>query len=177
MDLLNFKDNMRFVIESSYNTKNYLAFEKYLFRRVRVFVWILAIILLIVGIVLTIFEFKSVSVYFTFPVIMVVAFYVYYHYLSNKLVLSNEYLNKETTQTFEFNEDKVIIKQMVLDKVISEEYDYKSIYMVVRYKEYYFLHINRVQAYIIEDNDFILGDRDSFEDFLKDKFKNKYIKK
>ena len=48
-----------------------------------------------------------------------------------------------------------------------DNYLYKDIYSVIKYKNYYFIYINRIQAFVIESRDYLLGNENEFDELLK----------
>ena len=59
------------------------------------------------------------------------------------------------------------LEQISRGNNFEDRYIYKEILSVVKYRKYYFIYVNRAQAFIVRNEDYILGNEKEFDDLFK----------
>ena len=104
---------------------------------------------------------------------MIIGFIIYRIYSQERIVkkeMNSPKIVEQEKFTFKFY-DKIFtvnnLKQI-------EEIKYAKIYKTFETKNYFYLYINKTNAFILEKSGFINKDINEFRDFLKIKLKRKY---
>ena len=83
---------------------------------------------------------------------------------------------KDTTmQIFTFNDEEILLEQISKYDSFKDRYRYSDILSIIKYKEYYFLYVNRLQAFIIRNEDYVVGNEEELDKLFKEKKGNRFI--
>jgi hypothetical protein len=129
------------------------------------------------GVVFAFLEKKVWSAYLLVGVILPVIMHVYSRVLEIEALTKNGYLKKSVVQFFTFNEDGFELEQISNFDSFKEVYLYKDIIKVIKYKKYYFMYINRAQAFIVNNEDYVYGNEEEFDRLFKEVKGERFILK
>ena len=163
-------------ITSKYDLKIYKEFLKYTYKKVFILTYVSAIVLFLVGIFFAFSNVMGSFMYVFIAIMLPVLVHTYYKSIIFK-AMNSPLLRNDTYQTFIFDNEGMVFKQVSNSDTYTDKYLYKEIYRVIKYKKYYFIYINRVQAFIFNNDDYINGSEHDFDELLKECMQDKYITK
>ena len=161
-------------IRTKYDIKAYKDFAKYESLKVFILAYLCGMALLVVGIILAFTLKKGFLMYLLSAVLLPVSVHAYYK-IKELEALKKPLLKNDTYQLFEFNEDYFDLEQISRGNNFKDKYFYNEIYSIVKYKKYYFIFINRVQAFIIKNEDYIFGDEEELDEIENEIIKEKIL--
>ncbi len=162
-------------IRSKYNLYTFKAFLKFVYIKLFFLAYICGIALIAIGVALAFLSKSSYIVYIFSGVLLPVILHVFYRVMILQAIKRNIGLSEGIIQFFCFNDDGFELEQISHYESFKERYLYKDIYSVVKYKRYYFVYINRYQAFIIENEDYVYGNEEEFDELLKKMKKERFI--
>jgi len=155
-------------VRSIYNLKSFRDFQRYTLKKIFILAYCFGILLLCLGILFAFLEKKVWSAYLLVGVIFPVIVHAYSRVLEIESLNKNIYLKKSVVQLFTFNEDGFELEQISNFDDFKEVYLYKDIIKVIKYKKYYFMYINRAQAFIVNNEDYIYGNEEGLDKLFKE---------
>ena len=161
-------------IRSKYNIEAFKAFQKYSSFKIFILAYICGLSFLGVGIWFAFTSIGSYPLYLLCAVLLPLVLHGYYKFIEFE-ALKNKLLRNETHQIFSFDENGFELEQISSGANFKDKYFYSEIYSVIKYKRYYFIYINRAQAFIVKNEDYILGDQYQLDELLKSAIKDKFI--
>lgn len=164
-------------LRSVYDLKAYQSFQKYSWKKIYVLTYICSLILILLGILFAFCEKKIYVVYLLLGVLFPVMMHVLPKTMWKIYLNKNIYLRSKTVQIFTFDEEGFELEQVSNIDIFKERYNYSNLLSVIKYKEYYFMYINRSQAFIVCANDFVQGNEAELDELLKTNKKEKFIVK
>lgn len=168
---------MNIKIRTVYNLQTFRYFQKYSFKKIFILAYISAILLVDIGIYFLHLELKSASIYILMGIVFPIMMHIYYKAIEINALNRNPYLKKTLTQLFTFDEDGVFLEQITMDNTFKDKYLYSDILSVIKYKSYYFIYVNRSQAFVILNEDYICGNEKELDNLFKSKLNDSFIKK
>lgn len=164
------------IIKSLYTIESYKAFQKLLYKKIKILSYITSFILVILGVILIYFGFFGYS-YVVLGVALPIFIHVFTRYIENESIKKNSLLMQSVSQTFHFREDRVKLHQTSIVSTFEDEYFYNELVSVYKNKKYYFLFVTRTQAFIVDKEGFISGNEKELDELLKNVLKEKFINK
>lgn len=165
-------------LRSIYNVDTFKKFQRYMLRYVFVLAYICGILLIGIGVLFAFLSKIAYEVYIVMGIFLPLIVHVFHKMLEVQTISKNIYLKSETIQIFTFDEEGFELEQISKFDAFKEKYLYKDIYSIVKYKRYYFAYINRVQAFIINNEDYIIGNEEELDKlFSKVKGENFIVKR
>lgn len=164
-------DERVFKINSKFSDKEYTAFQQYTAKKVLVPICIVcSLIFLALGIIRL---FDDIYLGVAFIVISVIFPFIYlkaYNREINKKKYKSAMVGDDVNNLMEFTEDGFTEKTYRGEEQVGvTSLKYSDLFKVVDYKDYLFVYISKVQAFIVDKNGFVVGDVDSFKQFLTEK--------
>lgn len=165
-------------IRSEYNINTFCIFQKFSLKKVFVLSYICGLLLLGIGIGFSFAKISNYKVYLFLGIALPLFMYIYYRMIVSLAVNKNVYLQNKTIQIFTFDDQEIKLEQISPNKVFKEKYFYDEIIKIVKYKRYYFLYVNQSQAFIIKNEDYVVGTEEELDEmFKKIKGKNFIVKR
>ena len=144
-----------------------------MFSKIYVLAYVCSVIFVGFAILLAFLDKIVYPVYLIFAVLLPTLVHLYHKFSILIAVKRSKHLNANTLQIYSFDEDGFELEQVSMYDTIKEKYLYEDIYSIVKYKNYYFLFINRVQAFIVECNE---EEKDLYELFYRVKGESFIVK-
>ena len=168
---------MMIKIRSIYDLKTFKAFQKYSLFKIFILGYICALLFIGVGIWFAFVSRSSYIVYLLSGILLPVLLHVFYRMMEMNALNKNRYLRDTTIQLFSFDEEGFELEQISNYDVFKERYTYNNVLSVVKYKRYYFIYINRVQAFVINNLDYMLGNENELDELFLKLMKKRFIVK
>ncbi|MBR3891160.1 MAG: YcxB family protein [Bacilli bacterium] len=162
--------------KSLYTIEGYKSFLKLLYKKVKLLSYITSFILFCIGILLMFFGFRG-YVYIVFSLALICFVYFFINILESESIKKNALLISATQQIFTFHEDEFSLVQTSRIGQFEDKYSYSELFSAYKTKEYYFLFVNRTQAFIVDLNGFLEGKEEELDDLLKSKLGDRFINK
>lgn len=161
---------------SKYDIEAYKAFQKY--QNIKIFIlgYICGAVLVALGVYFAFTYRNSALIYIMGGILFPGVLHLVYK-IKQAEAFSSPLLKYHTSQYFVFDEQGFSLEQISRGNNFEDMYSYKDILSVVKYREYYFIYINRAQAFIVRNEDYVLGNEKEFDDLLEKCLKEKFIKK
>lgn len=159
--------------KTPYNLDSFKVFQKYMFSKIYVLAYVCGVILVGFGILLAFLDKMGYIIYLVSGVLLPALIHLYHKFSILIAFKRNRYLTANTLQIYSFDEDGFKLEQVSVYDTIKEQYLYEDIYSIVKYKNYYFLFVNRVQAFILEANE---DEQELYELFYRVKGKDFIVK-
>lgn len=152
--------------KTHYNINTFKVFQKYMFSKIHVLSYVCSAIFIGFAILLAFLGKMMYPIYLAFALLLPTLVHLYHKFSILIAVKKNRHLHlhANTLQIYSFDEEGFELEQVSVYDTIKEKYLYDDIYSIVKYKNYYFLFINRVQAFIVESNE---DEKDLYELFYK----------
>ena len=147
---------MMIVVKTLYTLQGYKLFLRLLYKKVRIFSYITSFLLFSAGLILMFLQLKG-YVYVVFSLSLPFFVQLFINSMENDAMKKNALLISATLQTFCFEDNKFILTQSSRIGEFKEEYFYSELFSIYKTKDYYFLFVNRTQAFIVDINGFIQG--------------------
>ena len=164
-------------IKSVYDFKAFKTFQKYSLKNLFILIYLCSLAFIGVGIWFAFASRKSYYAYLFIGILLPIVSHVFYRIMENNLINNNIYLRDTTIQVFTFNEEGFEMEQISKINTFIDKYLYKDIYSIVKYKRYYFIYINRVQAFVIHNEDYVSGSEEELDELFKKIFDKRFIVK
>lgn len=158
-------------IRSVYDITSFRVFQKHTLFKIFILSYICSILLLVTGVLLIYFQKQNYAMYLLSGVCLPIGVHVIYKIQEVETINKKRLLRDTTMQIFTFDEEGFSLEQISLQETFKENYLYSDIYSIIKYKEYYFLYINRIQAFVIKNEDYIKGNEEELDKLFK-KMKN-----
>ena len=163
-------------LRSVYDLKIFRAFQRYTLNKIFVLGYLCGLTLLGVGVWFAFSE-RSYIVYLLSGVLLPLMLHIFYKFMETDALNKNKYLRDTTMQIFTFDNEEILLEQISKYDSFKDKYRYSDIISIIKYKEYYFLYVNRSQAFIIKNEDYILGNELELDELFKSKKGNRFIVK
>ena len=164
------------IIRSIFDIKTFKAFQKYSLKKIFILSYLCALALIGVG-VFFVFTRRHYLIYFIAGVMLPICIHLFSRIHEIDIVNRNVYLRDTTMQIFTFKEDEIEFEQISKIDTFKDRYEYKELLSVVKYKKFYFLYINRAQAFIVRSEDYTSGSEEELDELLKNVLGKKFIVK
>lgn len=161
-------------LRSIYNLKAFRVFQRYTLNKIFILGYLCGLALLGVG-VCFIFTDRSYIIYLLSGVLLPLMLHVFYKFMEIEALNKNKYLRDTTMQIFTFNDEEILLEQISKYDSFKDKYRYSDILSIIKYKEYYFLYVNRTQAFIIKNEDYVIGSEEELDELFKSKKENRFI--
>lgn len=161
---------------SKYDIKAYKDFQKYQSVKIFILGYICGSFLLATGIYFAFTYRNSYLIYIMSGVLLPVMLHVMYKFKQFE-ALSSPLLKYQTSQYFIFDEEQFSLEQVSRGNNFCDRYGYKELLSIVKYKNYYFIYINRAQAFIVRNEDYILGNEEELDNLFIKNLNDKFIRK
>ena len=163
-------------IRSVFDIKAFKAFQNYSLKKVFVLAYICTIILVGIGIYF-VFTARHYMIYFIAGIMLPICMHLFSRIHEIDAINRNIYLRDTTMQIFTFNEEDIEFEQISKIDTFNDRYEYKQLLSAVKYKKYYFLYVNRAQAFIVKSEDYVNGTEEELDELFKNVFGKKFIVK
>ena len=163
-------------LRSVYNLKTFRAFQRYTLNKIFILGYLCGIALIGVGIWFAFSE-RSYIVYLLSGILLPLMLHVFYKFMEADALNKNIHLRDTTMQIFTFNDEEILLEQISKYDSFKDRYRYSDILSIIKYKEYYFLYVNRTQAFIIKNEDYVVGNEEELDKLFKEKKGNRFIVK
>lgn len=164
------------ILKSLYSIKLYKEFQKLLYKKVKILSYIISFLLVVLGIILIFFNYFG-YIYVVFGVTLPVFMHVFIKLMENENIKRDVLLQYGASQTFYFEEDRVRLNQVSKLGTFEDEYFYDELVSVYKTKKYYFIFVTRTRAFIVEKEEFVVGNEKELDELLKLNLKDKFINK
>lgn len=164
-------------IASVYNFEKLKIFQRYMSFKIFLLGYLCGVSLFVIGILFAFLSINSYVVYLLMGVLLPILLHVYYKFTLLEMIKKNPSLKYGITQIFTFDELGFELEQSQTYTSLKERYLYKDIYSIIKYKEYYFIYVNRAQAFIVSNNDYVIGDEAMLDEMFKEYKKERFILK
>lgn len=165
-------------LKSIYDINTFKKFQRYMLRHVFALAYVCGILLIGVGVLFAFLSKIAYEVYIVMGIFLPLIVHVFHKMMEVQTISKNVYLKSATVQIFTFDEEGFELEQISKFDAFKEKYLYKEIYSIVKYKRYYFIYVNRVQAFIINNEDYVIGNEEELDKlFFKVKGDRFIIKK
>jgi hypothetical protein len=154
-------------IRSIYDLKTFRAFQRYNLKKIFILAYICALAFIGVGIWFAFTSRSSYIVYLISGILLPVLINVFYKTMELETINRNIYLRDTTIQIFNFNEEGFELEQISKVDTFKDKYTYKDILSIIKYKKYYFIYINRSQAFVINNLDYVVGNEQELDELFK----------
>ena len=164
-------------LRSVYDIKTFKAFQRYSLKRVFILAYSCAVLAIGVGIAFVVFSLKNYLIYFMLGIGLPILMHIFYRAMEVETINRNLYLRDTTMQIFRFNEEGFELEQISKIDTFKDKYTYKDIYSIIKYKRYYFIYINRSQAFIVNNRDYVSGSEEELDKLFKEAKGDRFIVK
>lgn len=162
-------------IRSIYDFKSFKVFQRYSLQRIFILGYVCGISLIGIGIWFAFESKSSYIVYLLSGILLPLILHVSYKMLEMENINKNILLRDTTAQIFTFDEEGFSLEQISRQGTFKERYLYNEILSVIKYKRYYFIYVNRVQAFVVNNNDYLLGSEEELDKLLKKVKQEKFV--
>lgn len=139
--------------------------------------YICGVVLLAIGILFAFLENKSYLTYLLCGILFPLSMHVYYKVVELENINKNIRLRDGSIQIYTFDEEGIELEQISNYDTFKDKYTYKDIIRIVKYKKYYFLYINRVQALVVNNIDYVYGNEMELDKLFNEQKGKFFIKK
>lgn len=162
-------------IQSIYDINTYKVFLKYTYFKIFILGYICGLVLFLIGIYFAFSSRNSYAMYLLSGILLPLLLHIFYRYNLSESISKNKLLKYGTTQVFTFLDDGFELEQTSSYDLFKERYNYEDIYSIIKYKRYYFIYVNRVQAFIVNNDNYICGNEQELDDLFKKVKKERFI--
>ena len=162
-------------IRSIYDFKSFKVFQRYSSQRIFILGYVCGISLIGIGIWFAFESKSSYIVYLLSGILLPLILHVSYKMLEMENINKNILLRDTTAQIFTFDEEGFSLEQISRQGTFKERYLYDDILSVIKYKRYYFIYVNRVQAFVVNNNDYLLGSEEELDKLFKKVKQDKFV--
>lgn len=160
-------------LRSEYNLQSLEVFRKYSYKNIYILSYVCSLLFIGVGILFAFLQKSIYVVYLLLGVLLPILVHLFPKIMENKF--KNVYFKRETVQIFTFDEEGFELEQISNNETFKEKYSYSELLSIIKYKEYYFMYINRSQAFIVCAKDFISGNEEELDELFKKCNKDKFF--
>lgn len=160
-----------FKASSKFDDKAYAALQEYTSKKALIPICILcSIVFVVLGVLEIKKDLVMAILYFIIAVVFPFIFLFFYKKEINKKKYKPTTLGNNVTNYAEFSEDGFCEKSYRNEEQIGvTSLKYSDLVKFVEYKNYFFIYISKVQAFVVDKNGFVVGDAQSFKAFLIEK--------
>lgn len=164
-------------LQSIYNVNAAKVFQNHVMMPIFILGYISSFILLVLGVLFAFTSRNIYPVYLLLAATLPFALHLYSKLTLFQLIKRNNNFKHDIIQVFTFDEEGFKLEQNDSFTTFIDNYLYKEVYSIIKYKEYYFIYINRIQAFVIESRDYLLGSEEELEQLFKKVKDNGFIVK
>ncbi len=164
-------------IHSIYDYKSFKVFQRYSLQKIFILSYICALALVGIGVWFAFDSRSSYIVYILSGILLPFVLHISYKLLELENINKNVLLRDTTAQIFTFDQEGFTLEQIAKQGTFKEKYVYDDILSIVKYKRYYFIYINRVQAFVVVNDNYLLGNEEELDELFKTIKKDKFIVK
>lgn len=164
-------------LQSFYNIQLMRVFHKYTYYKVFILCYVCSLLLIGVGIYLAFTSRELYLAYLLGGILLPVFMHVYYKFIEYDLVNRTAGIKKGIKQIFTFDELGFELNQVSIYQDFNESYRYSDVLSIIKYKCYYFIYINRSQAFVIKSEDYLEGNEEELDALFSKVKKEKFIVK